>query len=143
MKPDQGFRCEDLTRQTFRSELFDLVITQDVLEHIFEPILALKDICRTLKPGGAHVFTVPWYYWSETKVRARKIKGEVEYLEEPDYHRNPIDENGALVVTEWGKDLLDVIYENTEMETTVVKEINRDMGIDAEFIEIFISRKPN
>jgi hypothetical protein len=89
------------------------------------------------------VFTVPWYYWSETKVKARKIKGKVEYFEKPDYHRNPIDENGALVVTEWGKDLLDVIYKNTGMETTVVKEINRDMGIDAEFIEVFISRKPD
>jgi hypothetical protein len=30
-----GFRNEDLTNQKFESKIFDLVVTQDVLEHVF------------------------------------------------------------------------------------------------------------
>ena len=29
------------------------------MEHIFNPQSAFREIARTLKPGGAHIFTVP------------------------------------------------------------------------------------
>ncbi|WP_371419407.1 methyltransferase domain-containing protein [Bradyrhizobium sp. CCBAU 051011] len=35
----------------FADDTFDLVITQDVFEHIFRPDLAISDIARTLKIG--------------------------------------------------------------------------------------------
>ena len=54
-----GYRNENLESQTFKDESFDLVITQDVMEHIFNPQSAFREIARTLKPGGAHIFTVP------------------------------------------------------------------------------------
>jgi len=44
-----GVRCEDLEQQTFDDESFDLVITQDVMEHIFHPDRAYREIWRTLK----------------------------------------------------------------------------------------------
>ncbi len=137
----QGFRCEDLARQTFADESFDIVITQDVLEHLLEPMASLKEICRTLKPGGVHLFTVPWYSWQDTKVRVRKRGDEIEYLEEPDYHDNPVDEKGSLVVTEWGRDLVDTIYSCTGMTTTVVHIHDKHIGAEAKFIEVFLSRK--
>lgn len=56
-----GYRCENLEKETFQSESFDLVITQDVFEHILNPTQAFSEIERTLKPNGCHVFTVPWY----------------------------------------------------------------------------------
>lgn len=137
-----GFRCENLEQQTFADAEFDLVITQDVLEHVLNPSRALAEIARTLKPGGAHVFTVPWYYWKETLVRA--VAGEggaVSHLEPPDYHGNPIDPNGSLVVTEWGSDLCDFIYQHSGLTTTAIRILDRHRGIEAEFIEVFISRK--
>src|SRR4029079_13482554 len=63
---ERGFRCEDLSAQTFADAAFDLVVTQDVFEHVLEPGPAFAEVARTLRPGGAHVFTVPWYYWKPT-----------------------------------------------------------------------------
>lgn len=136
-----GFRCEDLARQTFGNETFDMVVTQDVLEHLLEPGAAFREIARTLKPGGVHLFTVPWYHWQETRIRARMNNNVIEYLETPEYHDNLVDAKGALVVTEWGKDLCDTIYASSGMTTTVVRIFDRRCGIEAQFIEVFISRK--
>ena len=105
-----GYRSENLEDQTFEDESFDLIITQDVLEHLMTPTKALAEIERTLKPGGAHVFTVPWYYWKDTIVRAVRKTDTIHYVKEPEYHKNPIDPEGSLVVTEWGRDLCDFIY---------------------------------
>jgi len=137
----QGFRSEDLSEQTFADESFDIVITQDVLEHLLNPVHALKEISRTLKPGGVHIFTVPWYSHQPTKIRVRSENGELEYLERPDYHSNPINEKGSLVVTEWGEDLIDTIYLSSGMQTTVINLNIKHLGIRAKFIEVFISRK--
>lgn len=134
-------RSEDLERQTFFDGSFDLVITQDVMEHVLDPAAAFREIARTLKPGGAHVFTVPWYYWQDTKVRAVRAGDEIKCLYEPEYHGNPIDESGALVVTEWGWDLTDFIYRSSGMITTVVRLRDLWQAIEAEFMEIFISYK--
>jgi len=54
-------RCENLESMTFPDSSFDIVITQDVFEHIFNPDRAAKEIRRVLKPGGIHIFTAPKY----------------------------------------------------------------------------------
>jgi hypothetical protein len=40
--PGRGYRCEDLEYLTFPDASFDLVLTQDVFEHIFRPDRAIK-----------------------------------------------------------------------------------------------------
>jgi hypothetical protein len=63
------------------------------------------------RAGGAHVFTVPWYWWKDTLIRAVCAEdGTITHIEKPEYHGNPIDSQGSLVVTEWGRDLCDFIY---------------------------------
>ena len=52
-----GYRSEDLESQTFPDKSFDIVVTQDVFEHIFEPSKAIKEIARTLRPNGAFIAT--------------------------------------------------------------------------------------
>src|SRR5207244_12561413 len=54
-----GYRSENLENQTFPDKAFDLVVTQDVFEHIFDAPAAFMEIARTLRPGGAHIFTTP------------------------------------------------------------------------------------
>lgn len=137
-----GYRCENLEKQTFMDGSFDLVITQDVFEHILNPARAFSEIERTLKPGGCHVFTVPWYYWKQTLVRATQEDGRINHLLSPVYHGNPIDSAGSLVVTEWGDDFVDFIYKNSGMTTTVIDISDKNMGIEGKFREVFISRKP-
>lgn len=50
--------CEDLAHLSFPDNSIDIHITQDVIEHIFQPELVFKEIARTLAPNGAHIFTV-------------------------------------------------------------------------------------
>ena len=44
------FRNENLERQTYADNSFDIVITQDVLEHVYDPASVFREIARTLKP---------------------------------------------------------------------------------------------
>ncbi|MQA92898.1 MAG: methyltransferase domain-containing protein, partial [Gemmatimonas sp.] len=139
----RGFRNEDLAHQTFEDETFDLVITQDVMEHILEPWAAFAEIARTLKPGGAHVFTTPIYSGlEETEIRARLRDGDVEHLAPPEHHGNPIDPEGSLVTAHWGADLAEIIAGASGMRTNIERIVDRSLGIDGEFLEVLVSVKP-
>jgi Methyltransferase domain len=39
-----GIRCENLERLSFGDESFDLHLTQDVFEHLFDPAAACRDL---------------------------------------------------------------------------------------------------
>jgi SAM-dependent methyltransferase len=39
---------------------FDIVLCSEVLEHLPEPVLALKELTRVLKPGGSLILTAPF-----------------------------------------------------------------------------------
>lgn len=95
-KYKNGVMCNDLMNLTFSNESFDLVITQDVFEHISNPKKAFKEISRVLKIGGYHIFTVPLHENSKTKSRIglRDV-----------YHLDSIREQGVIVYTDWGNDI--------------------------------------
>ena len=63
-----GVCCENLEHMSFGDESFDLHLTQDVFEHLFDPAAAFREIARTLRPGGAHL-----YYSARQKKRADSI----------------------------------------------------------------------
>lgn len=48
----------------FADASFDAVICSQVLEHVFEPEVFLREIGRVLRPGGRLVLTVP-FVWDE------------------------------------------------------------------------------
>lgn len=136
------FTNEDLTRLTFPDETFDLLLTQDVFEHVLNPEPAFAEIARVLKPGGAHVFTMPWYPELEvTRIRAKEEAGELIYLEEKVFHGNPVSDEGSLVTRDWGRDFADIIYKSSGLVTTIHLIRDRYLGIDGKFLEVFVSRK--
>jgi SAM-dependent methyltransferase len=137
-----GRICQNLERLTFPPESFDLFISQDVMEHVMDPAAAFAEIGRVLKPGGAHVFTVPYWPDQPTKVRARAGPGAIDYLEQPRYHDSPVGIHGALVVTDWGQGLPDVIFEASGLGTSVHDEDNPDLGLRGGFKEVFVTLKP-
>lgn len=49
----------DIMNLPYLAESFDLIIHSDTLEHIPDPILALRECMRVLRPKGQCVFTVP------------------------------------------------------------------------------------
>lgn len=104
-----GVRCENLERLTFPDATFDLVITQDVFEHIANPHTAFREITRVLKPGGHHIFTVPLHEDRATVTRARMVDGQPEYLLPPVHHGDPLRSSGSLVYTDFGDDLPDML----------------------------------
>jgi SAM-dependent methyltransferase len=135
-----SWRCENLEAQTFASEIFDLVITQDVIEHVFEPKLVFKEIARTLRPGGAHLATTPLVRGNNPSLqRARRHGVNIEYLFEPQYHHNPIDSSGSLVTYDWGYDIVQIIDEVAPFSTRIVFCENAYCGILGALTEVVVS----
>jgi SAM-dependent methyltransferase len=122
--------------QTFENESFDLVITSNVFEHLPDVALAVREIIQTLKPGGAHIFTVPWFRSEKTLVRALVKDGLLQHLEKPDYHGNPIDSSGSLVFMEWGMELPFLLPDWGKFPVTIHTIRDRSLGIDGEFREV-------
>jgi ubiquinone/menaquinone biosynthesis C-methylase UbiE len=73
-----GIRCENLEQLTFPDETFDIFITQDVFEHIFDIEKASNEIMRVLKAPGIHIFTAPKHKeLKKTIPRAESINGQI------------------------------------------------------------------
>jgi hypothetical protein len=134
---------QDLENQTFGDGSFDLVITQDVMEHIYNPEKAFSEIARTLKKGGAHIFTVPIINkHKKTEVWAVKgPNGRPVFLKEPEWHGNPVDPDGSPVTMHWGFDIVAFIKESSGLETTIEHIDDLRFGIRAELIEVLVSVK--
>jgi hypothetical protein len=127
---------------TFEDNTFDLFITQDVFEHIFNPNLAAQEIMRVLKPGGVHVFTAPKHKGlSKSHPRALLEDGKIKYLMEESYHGNPVGDGRALVTWDYGDDFEHLIFNWTKAATTTYVTRDRELGIDGEYLEVFVTRK--
>jgi len=94
-----GVRNEDVTRLTFTDGAFDLVVTNDVLEHVPAYQEAYRELFRVLAPGGLLVFTVPFdMNRDDHLIRATlNPSGEIEHLLPPEYHGDPVDPQGGVL----------------------------------------------
>lgn len=141
--PCKRYFNQNLESQTFLDNEFDLVITQDVFEHIFFPDLAIKDIARTLKVGGATLMTVPIVRKNKpSRRRAALVGGEVHHLVEPaQYHGNPISGKGALVTVDWGYDIVSYLQHHSGMAFQMIQVENLEHGIAGDLIEVLLGFK--
>ena len=140
--PDGYYQSEDLEHQTFTDESFDLVITQDVFEHLFRPDLAIREIARTLSAGGAHICTVPLVNREKpSQRRARLIEGKLIHELPPVYHGNPISDDGSLVTVDWGFDISDYFDQASGLGTTIFFLDDLRFGLRAQLLEVLVSRK--
>jgi SAM-dependent methyltransferase len=137
-------RSEDLEQLTFSDASIDLHITQDVMEHLFHPARAFRELARTLKPGGGHIFTTPLVNKERpSKIRARSTAdGEIVHLEPPVYHGNPLSSKGSLVTVDWGLDICRHIFDACGLFTQIIWIDDLSRGIRAEFIEVLVTLKP-
>jgi len=94
-----GKMHQDLMDLSFDDNSIDLVISSDVLEHVRDPYRAHREIYRVLKPGGAHIFTVPFYQteFVDEDRTVTDIRGNTVFIKEPIYHGDPMRSGGALV----------------------------------------------
>ena len=136
-------RCENLESLSFDDNSIDLHITQDVLEHVFHPSKSFREIARTLKPGGMHIFTAPIVNKNNpSKLRARIENNEIVHLAPAQYHGNPIGDGRALVTVDWGFDICRHIFEASGLFTHIVHIDDLSKGIRAEYIEVMVTVKP-
>jgi SAM-dependent methyltransferase len=84
-----GVRCENLERLTFGDASLDLAITEDVFEHVRDYEKGFSELWRVLKPGGYHIFTVPFYFDQPTASLFRKRGEAYELIEPIEYHGDP------------------------------------------------------
>lgn len=140
----EGMRCESIEALTFEDGTFDLFVTQDVLEHVFHPDRALREIMRVLKPGGAHVFTAPKHKTLLTTMQraAMDDEGNVTYLLEAQYHGSPVGDGRSLVTWDYGYDFEQLMSAWTGASVEAIHTLDRNRGLDADFNEVFIIRKP-
>lgn len=99
---------QDLVQLSYDDESIDLILSSDVFEHVPDPYRAHAEVFRVLRPGGHHVFTVPFHQHAHLDdVRARLTdEGEVQLLADAIYHDDPVRPEGVLVFTIFGLEML-------------------------------------
>lgn len=139
----EGVRNEDLEHQTFADETFDLVVHLDVMEHLFDPFQALREIERTLKPDGWCIFTAPTEkeMFESQQVAFQEADG-LRIVGEPEYHGNPQrPEDGALVTWRYGYDLPLLIQRQTGFDVETRRYQSRDIAAMGYKNEVYLLRK--
>lgn len=72
--PNIEFKVADAQELPFKSNLFDVVLSSEVLEHVVDPKKTLLEIKRVLNPkgyaivemdSGSVLFSIVWYLWKK------------------------------------------------------------------------------
>jgi len=122
-----GIQHENIEMLSFKDNEFDMIISNDVFEHVPNPDIAFKECCRVLKPGGEMLATIPFYDNYDFSIKRAVIKNnQIINLLAPQFHGNPLSEKGSLVFNDFGWDLL------STMKLSGFNEAN---------IELFLSEK--
>jgi SAM-dependent methyltransferase len=107
---EPGVRHENVESLSFPDDSFDLVTSNDVLEHVNLPERAIAEVYRVLKPGGEFLISVPFCLQADCTVRrAEKTAAEIKHILPPVYHGNPLSSQGSLVFNDFGWDFLDLL----------------------------------
>jgi SAM-dependent methyltransferase len=106
----KGIRHEDVENLSFPDGSLDLIVSNDVFEHVPNPAKAFAECVRVLKSSGIVLATIPFHSDSDISVsRARLSNGQVEHFLSPSFHGNPVSADGSLVFTDFGWDLMNVM----------------------------------
>ncbi|KQZ81969.1 hypothetical protein ASD64_09525 [Mesorhizobium sp. Root157] len=101
----------DMHALPWPDETFDIVVHSDTLEHVPDPVHALVECRRVLKPTGTLCLTVPIIVGRMTRGRAGLSKS---------YHGNPQQNGDDYVVhTEFGADAWCLIFEAGYSDVTI------------------------
>lgn len=142
-----GALCQDLQRTSFLEGEFDLVVTEDVMEHIPNPRQAFAEIRRILKPGGYHIATIPINWGRQASAtRAVIANGEIVHFMEPEIHGDPTrPDKGILAFTDYGPNIIDEYLSITGPSWML--SANGDSDLETAYgiynSWVFISRRAN
>ncbi len=107
----QPFHQQDICALTYSSSSFDLVVCNEVLEHVYDLEAALSELVRILRPGGKLLVTVPFAFGQMATIHKAKWNPELqqpELLCDPDIHGDPLrPDEGSLVYRIPGWEILE------------------------------------
>lgn len=136
-----GVFCQNLESLSFADKSFDVVITEDVFEHLKHHERGFKEVHRVLKDGGYHIFTVPCYFDRPTLVRVDTSGDKEVHLLPPEYHGDKI-RGKILAYRTFGIDIFALLTEigfHTEVDFS--NYLDRKFGIFDSYV--FYSKKVN
>jgi len=93
----------DIQNLDFKENQWDIVIHSDTLEHVENPLKALKECRRVLKPDGELIFTTP--------IRINTLSRSRKGLKNSYHGSRATDDPGMLVRTEFGLDIWKMVAE--------------------------------
>lgn len=103
----KGLRHEDVESLSFPDGSLDLIVSNDVFEHVPHPAKAFAECARVLKTGGLMLTTIPFHCNNNESIsRAKMVNGQLEHVLTPSYHGNPVSADGSLVFTDFGWDVI-------------------------------------
>lgn len=117
-----GVVCQDVQKLTFKDEIFDLVTSTEVFEHVEHDKMGFAEVNRVLKGGGHFVFTVPLGTSEKTIERAVRENGEIKHLVEPTFGGDHLRKNGIIDFRNYGTDIKDRLI-NANFRKVEIREI--------------------
>lgn len=138
----KGIRHENVENLSFADESIDLIISNDVFEHVPSPAKAFSECARVLKSSGIMLATIPFHRDNDLSVmRARLIDGNLEHILPPAFHGNPVSVDGSLVFTDFGWDLLGVVQNAGFADIAVEVYVSSEYGHLGGGQLVFMGRK--
>lgn len=137
------WRNENLESLTFEDEAFDVFVAQDVFEHLFDPAAAIREVARTLRPGGYCFMTVPVVnrFHKPTERRAGIEDGEIVHHLPESYHGNPVGDGKALVTVDWSLDIGAYLSHHAGMPLAVILMDDMRIGVRDNANVLIVGRK--
>ncbi len=138
----EGVRHEDLMATSFADAALDMVISSDVFEHIPDAYAAFRETWRILKPGGRHIFTVPFYFHTllDDLRSTQDAQGADIHLKPCVYHGDPIRPEGILVYRFFAVEML-ITLERMGFAPRMIRLYRPDLGIVGSNALVFVAEK--
>lgn len=138
-----GFFNVNLENQPFKDFAFDVFISLDVMEHVFDPESAIKEIYRTLSKTGVAIMTFPIKKNQTTSSiqRAKMSNGVLKNILKPEFHGNPIDPSGSLVTVDYGYEIHQELGRWAPFNVEIIRFNRSDIGVIGEYTEVVVLRK--
>lgn len=113
----------DIESLNLEASSFDLVVHSDTLEHIRNPVTALSECRRVLRPNGRCIFTVPVIIDRLSRLRSGLVKS---------YHGNKDSTSDDLLVhTEFGCDMWKYVIQ-AGFSTVILHSLEYPAGLAIE-----------